>query len=177
MRKLPVFGIVLLTMLQVQDGFAQVIGNPYQKATYPEQSIYFEVAGNGIVYSGNYDLTFHRRYGLRLGVMPYPIMPDKDLVYEGDPSVILIVMGHRLWGGKNHKLETAAGFITGDINEPDWYLPRPPGLSFTVGYRYIPDKEGNLTFRAGFTPLISHGEFHPRIGISLGWVFSAPENE
>jgi hypothetical protein len=90
--------------------------------------------------------------------------------------MMALLMGHYLIGKRSHKLELGTGVLLGDVDHVEWKFPHPPGATFTIGYRYLPESKGKLTFRAGFTPLISNGKFHPRFGISLGGMLWGPGN-
>lgn len=56
----------------------------------PQQSVYLELGGNGLIYSLNYDFVFQSNWGVRLGGGYYPFyIDDEDQLNFGnanDPS-------------------------------------------------------------------------------------------
>ncbi|GEM_PF-819089 len=181
--------LLLLTVLLVVTGGiyttrAQFYAPSDHEASDIYSSLYFELGGNGIIYSINFDLVTENR-GLRLGLTPFGItQSQKQPGVYSEPLIeqyttdafMAFIMGHYLIGKTAHKFELGGGVLFGDVSHVKWKYPRPPGLTFTAGYRFMPKEKGNLTFRAGFTPIISHGEFHPRIGVSIGWMLTGQEN-
>jgi len=181
-------GVPLLTLgiilIQFQRANAQIY-NPrdMQPEQTPIQSVYLEVGGNAILYSLNYDIVLDN-FGFRLGIMPYgygsvydrPSRIDPDGNFLTFDAFLGVFMANYLTGSGPHKLELGGGILFGDIQDNvDWDYPRPPGLTFTVGYRYLSPKNG-FTFRAGFTPVLTSHDLRPGFGISFGWLITEPEN-
>lgn len=153
---------------------------PHNEAPEILSSFYIEAAGNGIIYSLNFDLVMENK-GLRLGLTPYGLTQSYTYsdhhtspFYEQitTDAFIAFLMGHYLIGNSASKLELGGGMLFGDVSHVRWKFPRPPGVTFTLGYRYLPREKKDVTFRFGFTPLLSKGKFHPRIGFSIGWMLS-----
>lgn len=152
---------------------------PFEKpSTYeiPQQSIYLELGGNGIIYSLNYDVLFKNGYGIRLGGsylyerMGWVNSNDRGTFSHLESNALLgVVMGQKMFGKTASKFELGAGLLFGTIYEPDdWDFIKPPGLTFSAGYRFYPTDPGKFTFKAAFTPVLTRDGFHSRFGISLG---------
>lgn len=148
----------------------------------PKQSIYLELGGNGIFYSLNYDALFKSGYGIRLGGSYLYSSFGKTIGGERGPysrigesnAFIGLVMGQKMVGKNASKLEVGAGLMFGTIYDADdWNYVKPPGLTFSAGYRFFPDDPGKFTFKAAFTPIIDRNGFHPRFGISLGMTLTS----
>ena len=141
-------------------------------AEIPQQSVYVEIGGNGLVYSLNYDALFQSHWGIRLGGSYYPFDVEPDEIHESDDesyAFLGLVMGLYAIGKKAHKVELGAGILFGTIYDRQrWDFIEPPGTTFSMGYRYYPDNPSHFTFKVAFTPTITRSGLHPRIGISLG---------
>lgn len=150
---------------------AQITGVP-PDTEIPQQSVYLEIGGNGLVYSLNYDALFRSNWGLRLGGSFYPFDVEHDEIHTSDDesyAFLGLVMGLYAIGKKAHKLELGAGGLFGTIYDRErWDFIEPPGATFSMGYRYYPDEPSHFTFKVAFTPTVTRSGLHPRIGISLG---------
>lgn len=175
MKKLQLFTILILL-----GGNSVLYSQPFERpSTYeiPKQSIYLELGGNGIFYSLNYDVLFKNGYGIRLGGSYLYSSFGRTIGGERGPysrigesnALIGVVMGQKMFGDTSSKFEMGAGFMFGTIYDAEnWDYIKPPGLTFSAGYRLFPDDPGKFTFKAAFTPIIDRDGFHPRFGISLG---------
>jgi len=139
----------------------------------PRQSVYVELGGNAMLYSLNYDVVFSNNWGFRLGGSYYPgSSHGDDFLFNssvGTDAFLGLIMGLHLFGKVPNQIETGAGILFGTIYEPQkWDAPKPPGLTFTLGYRYYPKEFSHVTFKAAFTPIINSSGIHPYFGISLG---------
>lgn len=162
-------------------------GQPFEKpSTYeiPQQSVYTELGGNGLVYSLNYDVLFQNGYGVRLGGT-YLGSNWIDIGERRGPyrrissanSFFGLVMGLKMIGEKSSKAELGAGLLFGSVDDSeDWNYIKPPGLTLTAGYRYYPVDSGKFTFKAAFTPVITRQGIYPHFGISFG-VTLTPEGK
>ncbi len=138
------------------------------------RSVYFEILGNGLTYSLNYDQRFQNRLdglGFKAGV--------SYLAIDGT-SVSSIPFGLNYLLGKNGKyfeLGLGATVLTGsdrtDVFPGDNERTRGSALigNMILGYRSEPVKGGFL-FRASVTPLFGYGVFWPLYGgLSVGYAF------
>jgi len=163
--------ILVLLVINIKISRAQLQKRPYV-GEIPRQSVYLEVGGNALIYSLNYDVAFRNNWGFRLGGSYYPASANDGVFYTssvGSTAFLGLVMGLRFFGQTPNQLETGVGFLFGSIDEPQkWHTIKPPGLTFTFGYRYYPVDPNNVTFKIAFTPVINGSGFHPIFGISLG---------
>jgi hypothetical protein len=131
---------------------------------------YFELGGNAVAPSFNYERQFADRWYGRVGltVVVGQSDGDEDITY----GIPLMIGGFSNPAG-NHHFETAGGllFITGDsqdlFDEEDEPISNLAGTA-TIGYRYQKPGRG-FVFRAGFTPVFADGEFLPWAGVSFGY--------
>jgi hypothetical protein len=165
--------IFILIISSASVAEAQLPTRPAFSDEIPRQSIFVELGGNGLIYSLNYDVLFQSNWGFRLGGAFFPADFFNDTgIYENrenSTAFLGIVMGYRALGAGSHKIEIGSGLLFGTIyDRQKWDYPEPPGATFSLGYRFFPEDDGKVTFRAAFTPVINRSGFHPRIGISLG---------
>jgi hypothetical protein len=116
----------------------------------PQQAVYAELGGRGVVYSLNYDRRFRSVDGLgaSAGICVFHVI-DISSVFSLPTSVYYLI------GKNNNYLELGAGTtflvkysgVSMEIHNIDLVL------NFTAGYRY--QKKRGFIFRAGLTPLIS----------------------
>ena len=143
MRELTRFKMAILICL---------VFSSFQLISQSKNALYLEALGNGVVYSINYDWRFSKSMnglGLRFGFGGF---------YAQDDVLLSVpVLFNRLWGKRNHYLETAAGFgyyrfpdnIIGDYDYDSFFA-----ATFSLNYRYQPS-DGGLMFKAGWTPVVS----------------------
>ncbi|MGD8427138.1 MAG: hypothetical protein PVH63_05875 [Balneolaceae bacterium] len=171
--------VMVLVLSNVRPSKAQLMGRPATNEI-PRQSVYVEFGGNAVIYSMNYDVVFHNDWGFRLGGAFYPAAANDGVFYTstvGSTAFFGLIMGQRLFGNAPNQLETGAGILFGTIYDPQkWDSIEPPGITFTLGYRYYPADPSKFTFKAAFTPIINKSGFHPYFGISLG-VTLTPEGD
>jgi hypothetical protein len=141
---------------------------------YAPNSIYMELAGNGLIYSINYDRMFTENMGGRIGVMYFPLVPS--LFSSVEDLFIMPATLNFLIGSNSHKLEMGAGIIYGAARLSTVFSSESEsgsGLAqtITIGYRYQ-QRSGGFLFRIGFTPIFRFGEeFIPWGGFSVGVSF------
>lgn len=174
------FGIALLVTGWTSVVRAQPPSRPSTEGI-PQQSVYLEFGGNGIIYSLNYDALFQSDWGIRLGGSYYPPFVSEDnsgySSDEGSTAFLGLIMGLRTFGETAHKFELGSGLLFGTIYDPTkWEFIEPPGATFSVGYRYYPKEDSRVTFKAAFTPVVNRSGFHPRVGLSLG-ITLTPEGD
>jgi hypothetical protein len=162
---------------------------PAQQNDQARYTAFVEILGNAGIASLNADVVYDNGYGFRIGGFadPTPLFDcddgnlqcrsrrgqDLDRDREPNPTVYLVVMGHRLLGASAHKLELGVGVLVGHV-EPDVanFLPRA-ALTATVGYRLQP-KIKRPGFRVGFTPIIGIDRVLLRPGFSVSYGLPTP---
>ncbi len=147
------------------------------------QSIYFELGGNGLLFSVNYDFRFNKSQkglGMRLGLGYYIY----DIIFSSVGSVSIPIAINHLAGNAPHYFEsgigftyinnTSKGFISGILPPSSSVQSKGSAFVPSIGYRYQPNGNGFLG-RIVFSPLISlnkDGEpFLPWVGVGLGYQF------
>jgi len=162
---MSVLTLLTATVCQAQ----RPMNPPPSSGDIPMQSVYLEFAGNGIIYSLNYDILFSNDWGLRLGTSYYPLEDDNGQYTDvGEDAFIGLVMGYRSVGENAHKLEIGGGIVFGTLgNQRSLDVPVPPGATASIGYRFYPREDSRATFKAAFTPMVNSDGFHARIGITL----------
>lgn len=165
MRRIAV--TLLLTLL----AFA---GEAHAQAA--KNSAYFEVGGNAILPSVNYERRFHENWAGRIGASFVSSSSS-----GGDSDSTLIVPLTVSWIGQpqsNHHLELGGGvtFATGDrqdlfddLGDDDERFSTAFATAI-VGYRYQKPGRG-FQFRAAFTPVIDSGGVLPWAAVSFGYAW------
>jgi hypothetical protein len=148
-------------------------------------SIYIELAGNGGIYTVNYDRLVNEHFSVRAGLGYMALGASASSTSGGttttaSASVSMLaipVIANFLLGNANHKLELGGGLtlfkMTGTSSTFDGVASGTafaPVGTLVAGYRYVP-ADGGFTFRIGFTPLVSTEDFMPWGGISFGYLF------
>ncbi|MDP9047498.1 MAG: hypothetical protein M3N14_05130 [Bacteroidota bacterium] len=137
------------------------------------QSVYVELGGPGLIFSGNYDTRFSQRrdgFGGRVGI---------GFIAGGGSSLISFPVQFNYLLGKGGKyFEIGAGATYASYHGQDIFSfdNNATTTSHTVlgtltfGYRYQP-VDGGFNFRASFNPLFDSSTFYPSAGVSLGYTF------
>lgn len=121
-------------------------------------AVYFEMLGNGGLYSFNYERMLTDKFGIRVGYAAW----DSPILWDGgeppDSYRTLPVSASYLLGGGEKKLELGGG-ITFGRGTFDQNFPTRKDFSFRsltaiVGYRLHP-RDGGYLFRVGVTPFYS----------------------
>lgn len=145
--------------------------------TIPKKnSIYFELLGNGIIYSFGYDRLIITKdlykISTNIGLTAIPASPfSSDFqVYTISPQLSFLI-------GQKNNLELGLGY-TMALLKSDSEINNI--LVYRIGYRYQ-KKDGGLFFRIGFTPFSfikkspdffnNYLYFQPWGGITIGWTF------
>jgi hypothetical protein len=143
------------------SAFAQD-SDPVERAL-PQNSLYVEIAGNGLIYSINYDRVFQDRFSARIGIAPY-----------GSGDIAVPILANYLLGSGPSRLELGLGVtvmsITFTFIDSDYDLARVIGTA-SFAYRYQ-KPDGGIFFKAGFTPLFNDKGFLPWFGASLGYTLN-----
>ena len=133
-----------------------------QESRKGQKAVYLELAGNGVLYSINYEIFLSDNLSFRLGGS---IIPFGGLTATGT------VMLNKVWGKERTSIETGFGitFITGSLVGIATDDMHSTSYLFTgnIGLRVLSKKKRSI-FRIGFTPLIFPSGFIPSVGISFG---------
>jgi hypothetical protein len=153
-----------------------------QPARTARNSIFIELAGNGGIYSLNYDRVITEQFSIRAG-FGYMSMgasaSSGGATVTAKASILAVpVVGNFMLGSANHKLELGAGItmfrFTGSGSDSLGGSASATGMApagtAVIGYRYVP-QDGGFTFRAGFTPLVFKDDWLPWGGLSFGYLF------
>jgi hypothetical protein len=144
-------------------------------------AVYFELGGNAILYSVNYERRLNDTWSGRAGFMIVSASGiDEDTGDEVDVSLAIIpVMANALVGRGTHRLELGIGplFAIGggqiedtELGEVDEFSAAGlAGVTSTFGYRRQP-RDGGFIFRASLNPFYSE-RVQLWAGLSVGWAF------
>jgi hypothetical protein len=143
-------------------------------AQQARNAAYFELGGNAIAPSVNYERQFTERWYGRVGLT---VVSSSESGGDSDTTYgIPVMVGTFTRPAGNHHFETAAGllFITGDSqdffdDEDDEEINNVAG-TITLGYRYQKPGRG-FVFRAGFTPIFDTSGILPWAGVSFGYAW------
>jgi hypothetical protein len=143
--------VAVAVILQVSTTLASQQPDTTSSPESARNVIYYEVLGEGLGVSLNYERLLSHEMGLHIGYT--------DWVTRGIP------LGFHYFVGSTHTLELGAGLMIDVYRYKGVY---PTGI---IGYRYRPTS-GGFVFGAGVTPVVGHPEAPAIIGgISLGWSF------
>ena len=153
-------------------------------ASNRNQAVYLELAGNGLVFSLNYDMRLAKNrqdgHGVRIGVGGFPVYSRDNAGNRVKGIAVTIPLAYNYLIGKRRSafelgagITPAIGYVEGveisgeEIKETDFAL-----LGFAnVGYRYQPLNSG-FVFRFTWTPAVTNEGFQPFwLGLSLGYGF------
>jgi hypothetical protein len=153
-------GASILIVLTSVSGFGQ------ENVTHVSQSAgYFEVLGQGILYSVNYDYRFRSHVSFRAGFTAWSVPSGSH--FDTRELIGFPLMLNYLSGKGNSHFELGLGIlptIKRDLG------PNNPAILFTatLGYRFQPI-DGGLVFRVGVTPVFTFDDFIlPWVGLSIG---------
>jgi hypothetical protein len=149
------------------------------KAQAAKNAAYFELGGNAIAPSVNYERRFTESWAGRIGVSFVSSATSTSTSTDSDSALIVPLTVS--WIGQpqsNHHLELGGGvtFATGDQQElfddlgDDEDRFSTAFATAIVGYRYQKPGRG-FQFRAAFTPVIDSGGILPWAGISFGYAW------
>jgi hypothetical protein len=133
---------------------------------------YFELGGNGIVPTVNYERQLTERLFGRVGLgVLFSSESDGD---EDVTFVVPLMVNYLSHPAGNHHLELGGGlaFVAGDAQ--DWYdsdddeqISNVVGTA-TLGYRFQKPVRG-FVFKAGVTPVFDDSDVLPWVGVSFGY--------
>ena len=153
--------------LILSSGFAQ------------NNTIYFELLGNGLVYSLNYDRMVTDKISVRAGyggLTVSQVSSTPGVLFEDIKITLIPVLANYLRGEGSHKLEVGGGIVlitvdyTGSMEDLDFKIGAE-GSVFTgnVGYRYQ-KPEGGFFFKASLCPFFGE-TMVTSVGLGLGYSF------
>ncbi len=161
--------------------------SPVSKPVY--QSFFAEVGGPGVLFSANFDTRFKKTplgIGARLGLGfvsgYYPTQIDSfgyAYGYGNARSIVTVPFQINYLFGKPNSvsaLEIGAGatYIGRkiDVFHNDYFGQKRTQIVGTASfmYRRMP-KQGDFSWRAGFTPVIQNGYIQPSAAASIGYNF------
>ncbi len=141
--------------------------------------LYVELAGNGGIYSINYERFFTDNINARVG-FGYISLSASGGSSSGHASILFIPLTANYMGigSADHKLELGLGplFVNASAGASGVGGTAAHASGFavagtaTIGYRYVPH-DGGFNFKLGFTPIFGAGGFLPWGGLGLGAVF------
>ena len=143
----------------------------------PENAIYFEALGPGILYSINYERMVTEAVSIRIGYSSWqvttPFLITSSVSFTGIPIMVNV-----LQGDGNSKLELGAGIEFVQYSSTTSFLGYDPTTNtgsgnlvlLSLAYRYQP-KGGGIHFRIGIDPVIGPNAVRITGGISLGLCF------
>ena len=186
MRRTPrrLVGILLLGLLATFASATalhaqELAADAPEPLTTARNAVYFELGGNGLLYSFNYERRFRDDLAARAGLM---YIGAEGTTTEGESAnvdVLLVpLMLNWLMGDGSGRFElgvgplfAVAGASGTDIEGTEFSGSGfgPAGVTSTIGYRYQP-VDGGIVFRAGLVPFWS-GDPQLWGGLSLGYAF------
>ena len=183
----PKIGIpIALSSLAIPSVLGSLTYNMTRKSRGPKiatinsnrNAIYFELGGNALNSSLNYEYFIKPDLPIRLGLGYISNEQSEDFgdkfSEEQELSLIPLTLS-KLMGGSKHKLELGAGAIYGYFHRKTNLKTEKNSFLITgvLGYRYQPSKRGFL-FKLSYTPGISlsnDGLPPTLVGISCGYTF------
>jgi len=156
-----------LTLI-LSSGFAQ------------SNTIYFELLGNGLVYSLNYDRMVTDNISVRAGygglTVSNSTVSSGVIVTEDIKITLIPVLANYLRGEGNHKLEIGGGIVlvsldyTGNVADVDFSLAADGAIpTGNLGYRYQ-KSEGGFFFKASLCPFFAE-TMVTSVGLGFGYSF------
>lgn len=141
-----------------------------------KNAVYLELAGNGVLYTLNYERAFSESVSGRAGLF-WMSVDAAGQNSSGSATLNLIPVTANYFVGTNHRLELGAGpLIVRASAEASTagFDAESSGLGVggtaTIGYRYQ-QPDGGFVFRIGLTPVFSSAGLLPWAGLSLGYAF------
>jgi len=142
-----------------------------QTTNFKQNQLYLELAGNGLIYSINYERFLSEDFTIRGG---FGITPG--LIFVEGTFIHIPVTASYLIGSKTSKLELGLGatYFAGEDTEIFGLDAGDQSLMFLtgiIGYRYT--SPAGFVFRVFFTPLYSsesEPNFNPYGGLSFGFM-------
>ena len=161
--------IIFILFAYITQGEVYAQSNSTEDIVTAPNSIFVELAGQGIVLSANYDRmlfdTTPHNIAIRVGIGIWATISMGS--GSGHNGVTIPVNASYLYGG-NHKFELGLGFTFA----PNITIEHLSDLIFTalIGYRYQPI-DGGFLIRAGLVPIFGDDGIIGFFGLGLGFSF------
>jgi len=166
--------IIFILFAYITQGEVSAQSNSTEDIVTAPNSIFVEVAGQGIMLSANYDR-------ILFSTTPHNVALSAGLGFwininfsstKDESGVTIPVNVSYLFGG-NHKLELGIGYTLApnlSINIDDEWIHSDGLITAVIGYRYQP-VDGGFLFKTGFVPILGDEGIIRYFGFSLGYVF------
>jgi len=153
--------IILFYILTISNFFcsSNILG---QDKDYKSNVAYFELGGNCILYSFNYEREILDNLSPRIGLSIFPLQKVSNSgPATGTRLLATFLINYFIDLGSNNKIEFGVGLT--NIFSVDNY----PAIS--LGYRYSPF-DGGILFKITYTPILESKLFdsHAWFGIGIG---------
>jgi len=153
-----------------------VASTPVDTTRRALNAVYFELGGNALIYSVNYERFLSQDLSARVGIGHLSV--GGGVSSDAASLTTVPVMVNYLGVGRlDHRLELGAGLVvlymtarTVDGIGSGFGSGILAAGTATVAYRYAP-LDGGFNFKAGFTPLVSSFGIYPAFGVGAGAVF------
>ena len=144
-----------------------------QTQSFAANSLHFELLGNGLIYSLNYERAIAEGFSGRIGIGYLKVNGTEG----SDESVSLMtvpIMANYILGSKSSHLELGIGVciisLAEDIKETLGVSGSATLGTATFGYRYQRE-DGGIIFRIGITPFFGSIGFQLSGGLGFGYAF------
>jgi hypothetical protein len=144
---------------------------------FPQQSrnaLYFELGGNAVVPSINYERRVNESWYGRAGLS---VVQSESGGLKATTYIIPVTASWVSHRDSNHHLEVGGGVTLAAGDRQDLYGDVGSDSKFStllatgiVGYRYQKPR-GGFQFRAAFTPVAGSGFAAPWLGVSFGYAW------
>ncbi len=152
------------TIASVYSESASDTSAPDEEKSYMDKNaMYFELFGQGILYSTNYERAVTADIRLRIGFSAWSWGSE---FAKSELTAFPVILNY-LPGESDSRLEVGLGLIPA-LGE-GWGGSNIVGTA-TIGYRYQP-RDNEWLFRIGITPLFTFNRAIPWIGFSTGGTF------
>jgi hypothetical protein len=183
------FILFLLMTFSVSAGFSQdeevnltedVKHIPRINKASTKNALYFEVGGNGFIYSLNYERIILEKPNFKTAIRGGAGFVPNNFIFNVNSYFFPVeIVG--LFGKKSHHFELGVGntLMVGSVesyNHEEFKWNTSPTyhlfIPVRIGYRYQ-RREGGFVFRAGATPILDYRfvRIVPMAGISVGKSF------
>jgi len=165
---------ILLILLTGSAALAQE--NP---TTLTRNALYFELFGQGLLYSINYDYRLTPEIGFRAGYSSWTLKPFFLLIAGELKFTSFPLMVNYLTKGESGHLELGVGIMPSTVTLQGREILFGSAVdgkksvllgTATIGYRWQPFDGGTL-FRIGLTPLFTRQKIMMTGGVSVGYTF------
>lgn len=146
----------------------------FSQSTFKKNDIYFELLGNGIYASLNYEHQFanHPGFGIRIGVGYYSDR-DFDLSIPAGINYLFKLKNEKSFidAGLGATWSRAGGMKSIFEQAASGYVGNSHIISFIPSIGYKRHTKGNFMWRLSLTPVFNKYKQVPNIGLSIGKCF------